>query len=258
MTKSLKRITLLLLITIFIFSNSVFAKSIFSAGEVEFKNSLIYISGKTPSPQMSVMVSVTKAADSKSNIENLYYIEEILSDENSNYEFSFNMKDAPQGSTLTGDYKLYIKCEDENIITKNFTYYDYSAVLNQLNKAENGDKVFEILENKDERNSFVALGFNMDLYDLLSETQRKEFSKKFFDSNLAQSDAKDVVEKFTSCVGVALINTKVNANVIKGLELLNPVCNKEEYKSITDDTYKTFISECIILAGNIETSVDVE
>lgn len=258
MTKSLKRITLLLLITILIFSNSVFAKSTFSAGEVEFKNSLIYISGKTPSPQMSVMVSVTKAADSKSNIENLYYIEEILSDENSNYEFSFNMKDAPQGSTLTGDYKLYIKCEDENIITKNFTYYDYSAVLNQLNKAENGDKVFEILENKAERNSLVALGFNMDMYDLLSETQRKELSKMFFDLNLTQSDAKDISQKFSSAIIVSLANSKNKDYVEKALLLLNPLRDKEEYKKITDTDYKSFVGECIVLMEDLALVDDVE
>ncbi len=163
MKKFLKISACFLAITLAISSVS-FAQGLFTADGVSFKNGLIFVSGTTPSANMSIAVSVAKDCDDKKDYLSLFYVDEILSGEDAKYELSFNLKDAPQGQTLTGNYVLYIKCGREGFEIP-FKYSDYTAVLKIISESQSADEIYKILQNSDERENLSALGFDMNLYD---------------------------------------------------------------------------------------------
>ena len=214
---------------------------------VAFTDGMISVSGTTPAPSSGVTVSVYKDGADKSRIENACYIDEILSDENAKYEIRFNLKDAAPGETLTGKYVVCVRCENEDISEKTFSYADYTAVLNQLIAASEYTDVYPLLENESEQESLSALGLNMQMYHMLSDAQKTEFTKSLFSDGALGSDAKSVADKFNGNLAVAIMNTNQTEYVKCGLELFENVHGLIAYSEISDESEKNFIAESIAL-----------
>ncbi|UKI35513.1 MAG: hypothetical protein L6V93_15385 [Clostridiales bacterium] len=168
--KKIFKISACFLAAAMVLTSAVCAENSFTASEVSFKNGLIFISGTTPSANMSVAVSAVKNGADKGDVSALCYVDEILSDGSAKYEISFNLKDAPIGETLTGDYVLLCKVRRKKSAQLPFKYSDYTAVLNLIINAESEDEIKNILANKDETDSLKALGLDMDLYNLLDDS----------------------------------------------------------------------------------------
>lgn len=214
---------------------------------IAFTDGMISVSGTTPVPNGGVTVSVYRDGADKSKVDNACYIDEILSDENAKYEIRFNLKDAAPGETLTGKYVVCVRCENEDISEKTFSYADYTAVLNQLIAAAEYTDVYSLLENESEQESLSALGLNMRMYHMLSDDQKTEFTKSLFSDGALGSDAKSVADKFNGNLAVALMNTNQTEYVKCGLELFENVHGRIAYSEISDESEKNFVAESIAL-----------
>lgn len=241
--KKIFKISACFLAAVIVLSTAVFAENGFSAGDVSFKDGLIFIGGKTPSANMSIAVSAVKNGGDRENAASLCYVDEILSDENSSYEISFDLKDAPSGETLTGEYVLYLQCGKDGLRIP-FKYSDYRAVLSLITSAENADEIYKILQNEDEFESLCTLGFDMELYRKIDTDKRKELCKLFFDGK-SGSGAKEVTQKFSQSLAVVLITTKDEQNILSGLKIINPAVGDAYFNDITDEVYKNFAVQCM-------------
>lgn len=226
-------------------TSAVYAENSFTASEISFKNGLIFVSGTTSSANMSVAVSAVKNGADKGDVSALCYVDEILSDNGAKYEISFNLKDAPTGETLTGDYVLYVKCGGKSTQLP-FKYSDYTAVLNLIISAESDDEIKNILANKEETDSLKALGFDMDLYGLLDESGKSLLCGLFYNGGVG-TNAETVSEKFTLSLGTALVCTKDEKNVLQGLKLVNPTVGDVKFGDVTDEIYISFTVLCVAL-----------
>ena len=242
MKKFLKISACFLAITLAISSVS-FAQGLFTADGVSFKNGLIFVSGTTQSANMSIAVSAIKDGGDKKDYLSLFYVDEILSGNDAKYELSFNLKDAPQGQTLTGNYVLYLKCGKESLEIP-FKYSDYAAVLKLITESQSADEIYNILQNSNERENLSALGFDMNLYGRLDDKKKGELCNLFFNGGTG-SGAKEVSEKFAKSLGTVLVTVKNEQDILSGLEILNPAAGDTYFNSITDDTYKSFVAQCI-------------
>lgn len=223
----------------------------YAAEDVGFRDGMVYISGSASNPNSGVTISVVKLGEDKGNIENVCYIDQVMSDDNSKYEFLFSMKDAADGETLTGEYRAYIKCKNTQIAVKEFSYADYTAVLEQIISAKSDTEILNLFGNEKEEQSLTVLGLKMDLYKLLTEEQKADFAKSLFADGQIGSDAQSVVKKINTNLSVALINTKTAVNISYGLELLGSMYDDITYQSLSDEAHRSFITESISMAGNV-------
>lgn len=183
-------------------------------------------------------VRVLKEGD-ESVASNAYAIEEIVVSEDKSITVSFEMPETRNEKITDGVYNLYIKLLGKSTDVYKFTFVTTATrdeAVELLAEADAAGVVTLLDEDSDYREALIAEGFDFDMYDSLSDSDKESVAADF----ASGSDKSSLMLK--TIIGVTAIE---DADVEDVLVMVNPVYDGVAFNDIEDKELKDFIIKYI-------------
>jgi len=229
-----------------ILCGSAYAESI----NVEKNNSKITVKTVVGSGETAVMrIGMDGHALNEYNY--IYAFDEAVADSDGNIVFEFNMPETKNDISSDGKYNVYIK-SDSGIEKKGSFWYaseESRIALEELLDSADGDKLYEIVSDENNKIALSAAGFAMDLYNEVSD--KEDICKEAAKSS-------DAAKAFTELSVVAYINEADDAEKIaEALSYTDFEFDGTEFSDIEDEKITDWISSCILENGSYSDFDDV-
>ena len=204
-----------------------------------YKNNTISFEIETTAePGSYASVKVVKETDDRVAV-NAYAIEEVLVGEDGCVKVDFEMPETRNGESTDGEYIIDIYTGNGNKYTYSFTYVTTKTreyALDALS-TEGKDGILEVMsENSEYRDALVAVGFDFELYDNLSSSDKEYIADSFAKGSDKSSDM------MKTLIAVKAIEKNDSETV---LDMVNPTYNEISYAEIEDKELKSFINKYI-------------
>ena len=212
----------------------------YAFNEPKLENGMLVLSGKAL-PDDRITVKVTRKGAPGGDIAKVYYADELLADESGVFCVQFYLLPLIEAEDLTGEYSVFLKATNKAVVSKSFSYVDYTAVLKKIKDADTALELMEIFDNNSEPNGALAsLGIDVVKYSLLTDDEKLAvFGNVLYNK---PEEIEKFNEKFHTYLGLALINKKEKEHIKAGFDLINPVYDGKLFSDADEKTVEYIVS----------------